>query len=102
MAKCCLLFQSVTAPTVANLQQKAIRMSGLYPTFSRARAVGQLTYNMDLSRRRSQSVVQALVQANGIAAVRLTGHGVGPLAPVAPNTDDAGRARNRRTELVPQ
>jgi OmpA-OmpF porin, OOP family len=64
--------------------------------------VGQLTYNMDLSRRRSQSVVQALVQANGIAAVRLTGHGVGPLAPVAPNTDDAGRARNRRTELVPQ
>jgi OmpA-OmpF porin, OOP family len=64
--------------------------------------VGQLTYNMDLSRRRSQSVVQALVQANGIAAARLTGHGVGPLAPVAPNTDDAGRARNRRTELVPQ
>ena len=64
--------------------------------------VGQLAYNMDLSRRRSQSVVQALVQANGIAAARLTGHGVGPLAPVAPNTDDAGRARNRRTELVPQ
>lgn len=64
--------------------------------------VGQLAYNMDLSRRRSQSVVQALVQANGIAAARLTGHGVGPLAPVAPNTDEAGRARNRRTELVPQ
>ena len=63
---------------------------------------GQLTYNMDLSRRRSQSVVQALVQANGIAAARLTGHGVGPLAPVAPNADEAGRARNRRTELVPQ
>jgi hypothetical protein len=40
MAKCCLLFQAVTAPTVANLQQKAIRMSGLYPTFSRARASG--------------------------------------------------------------
>jgi OOP family OmpA-OmpF porin len=64
--------------------------------------VGQLTYNMDLSRRRSQSVVQTLVQANGIAAARLTGHGVGPLVPVAPNTDEAGRARNRRTELVPQ
>ena len=63
---------------------------------------GQLAYNMDLSRRRSQSVVQALVQANGIAAARLTGHGVGPLAPVAPNAEEAGRARNRRTELVPQ
>jgi OOP family OmpA-OmpF porin len=63
---------------------------------------GQLAYNMDLSRRRAQSVVQALVQAHGIAAARLIGHGVGPIAPVAPNTDDAGRARNRRTELVPQ
>lgn len=63
---------------------------------------GQLTYNMDLSRRRSQSVVQALIQVNGIAAGRLTGHGVGPLAPIAPNTDEAGRSRNRRTELVPQ
>ncbi len=63
---------------------------------------GQLAYNMDLSRRRSQSVVQMLVQAHGIAAARLTGHGIGPLAPVAPNTDDTGRARNRRTELVPQ
>jgi outer membrane protein OmpA-like peptidoglycan-associated protein len=63
---------------------------------------GQLAYNMDLSRRRAQSVVQALVQAHGIAAARLISHGVGPIAPVAPNTDDAGRARNRRTELVPQ
>jgi outer membrane protein OmpA-like peptidoglycan-associated protein len=42
------------------------------------------------------------VQVNGIAAARLTGHGVGPLSPVAPNIDEAGRARNRRTELVPQ
>jgi outer membrane protein OmpA-like peptidoglycan-associated protein len=63
---------------------------------------GQLAYNMDLSRRRAQAVVQALAQSHGIAAARLLGHGVGPIAPVAPNTDEAGRARNRRTELVPQ
>jgi len=63
---------------------------------------GQLAYNMDLSRRRAQSVVQALVQAHGIATPRLISHGVGPIAPVAPNTDETGRARNRRTELVPQ
>ncbi len=63
---------------------------------------GQLAYNMDLSRRRAQAVVQALVQGHGVAAGRLLAHGVGPIAPVAPNTDDAGRARNRRTELVPQ
>ncbi len=63
---------------------------------------GQLAYNMDLSRRRAQSVVQALVQGSGIAPVRLIAHGAGPIAPVAPNADEAGRARNRRTELVPQ
>ncbi len=63
---------------------------------------GQLAYNMDLSRRRAQSVVQALVQGSGIAPARLMAHGAGPIAPVAPNADEAGRARNRRTELVPQ
>jgi len=63
---------------------------------------GQLNYNMDLSRRRAQAVVQALVQNHGIAAARLLAHGVGPIAPVASNDDDAGRARNRRTELVRQ
>ena len=45
---------------------------------------GQLAYNMDLSRRRAQSVVQALVQGNGIAATRLIAHGAGPIAPRAP------------------
>jgi outer membrane protein OmpA-like peptidoglycan-associated protein len=30
----------------------------------------------------------------------LTAEGVGPLAPVASNTDDAGRAKNRRVEMV--
>lgn len=63
---------------------------------------GRLAHNMDLSRRRAQAVVQALVTSHGIAAGRLIGHGVGPIAPVGPNTDDTGRARNRRTELVPQ
>jgi flagellar motor protein MotB len=31
---------------------------------------------------------------------RLTSKGVGPLAPVAPNTSEDGRAKNRRVELV--
>ena len=32
---------------------------------------------------------------------RLTANGVASLAPVAPNTSDEGRAKNRRVELVP-
>ncbi|HQL47492.1 MAG TPA: hypothetical protein PLC09_02375 [Holophaga sp.] len=45
-------------------------------------------------------MVQVLVGQHGIAAGRLTGHGVGPLAPVASNDTEEGRARNRRVELV--
>lgn len=61
---------------------------------------GALPQNLDLSGRRARAVVEALVQQHGIAAARLEGHGVGPLAPVAGNGDEAGRARNRRVELV--
>ncbi|HBD13047.1 MAG TPA: DUF4892 domain-containing protein, partial [Porticoccaceae bacterium] len=36
----------------------------------------------------------------GIAADRLTARGIGPLAPVASNGNDSGRAKNRRVVLV--
>jgi len=36
------------------------------------------------------------------AAARLNGRGVGPLAPVASNDTEEGRAKNRRVELVKQ
>jgi outer membrane protein OmpA-like peptidoglycan-associated protein len=44
--------------------------------------------------------VAELVKSYGIAAGRLKGYGVGPLAPVAGNDDEAGRAKNRRVDLV--
>jgi OmpA-OmpF porin, OOP family len=62
--------------------------------------VGSLDANMALSRARAEAVVQVLVVQYGIAATRLAGHGVGPLAPVASNDTDEGRAKNRRVELV--
>lgn len=64
--------------------------------------VGALTANLDLSRRRAQSVVTALTTTHKVAATRLRADGVGPLAPVASNDTDAGRAKNRRVELVKQ
>lgn len=63
-------------------------------------ATGSLDHNLKLSAARARSVVAALAGTHGIAAARLDGHGVGPLAPVAPNTTDAGRQQNRRVELV--
>jgi outer membrane protein OmpA-like peptidoglycan-associated protein len=63
-------------------------------------SVGKLDYNLSLSRDRADAVVKALVQDYGIDAARLDAHGVGPLAPTASNRTDAGRAKNRRVELV--
>ena len=58
--------------------------------------------NMKLSRARAEAVVQALAGRHGIAANRMNPHGVGPLVPVASNDSEAGRAKNRRVELVKQ
>jgi len=63
---------------------------------------GAFAHNMDLSKRRAAAVAVALAKAYGVAQDRLSAHGVGQLAPVAPNTTEEGRARNRRVELVRQ
>jgi OOP family OmpA-OmpF porin len=61
---------------------------------------GQLDYNMELSLRRAESVVDALINTHGIAADRLQAQGVGPLSPVSTNSTEEGRKLNRRVELV--
>ncbi|MEW8557884.1 MAG: OmpA family protein [Candidatus Thiodiazotropha sp.] len=61
--------------------------------------VGSLTYNQNLSLKRANTVVEELVTA-GIERSRLTALGVGPAAPVSSNEMEAGRAKNRRVELV--
>lgn len=63
---------------------------------------GSLDANMKLSQARGEAVAQALVSQHGVAASRLKGYGVGPLAPVASNDNEEGRAKNRRVELVKQ
>ena len=63
-------------------------------------SVGAVAYNKDLSEKRAQAVVQWLVRQHAIAGDRLTPAGVGPLAPVATNATEEGRAKNRRVELV--
>jgi len=61
---------------------------------------GSFQHNLELSARRAAAVVQALVSGHGIEAARLTPRGVGPLAPVGSNGTEAGRALNRRVEMV--
>lgn len=63
---------------------------------------GTFDANMKLSQARAQSVVQALSTQHGIDAARLKAVGVGQVAPVQSNDSEAGRAKNRRVELVRQ
>jgi outer membrane protein OmpA-like peptidoglycan-associated protein len=63
--------------------------------------VGTLDVNLKLSADRADALVKALA-ARGIAANRLRAFGAGPFSPVASNRDEAGRAQNRRVELVEQ
>jgi OmpA-OmpF porin, OOP family len=61
---------------------------------------GSLEYNLDLSKRRAEAVVQDLIGKYGIAPRRLEAHGLAFLAPKASNATPEGRQKNRRVELV--
>ena len=61
--------------------------------------VGTPLYNKKLSDARAKSVVGALT-AQGIDALRLKAVGYGQDKPIADNSTDDGRAKNRRVELV--
>lgn len=63
--------------------------------------IGTDEYNMGLSVRRADAVRMYLID-KGIAADRLTVKGYGESQPIADNTTEAGRFRNRRVELIPQ
>ena len=54
--------------------------------------------NIALSRRRAQNVAEALV-AGGLSRSRLQVRGRGESSPVASNSTESGRARNRRVEI---
>ncbi|MBR4265828.1 MAG: OmpA family protein [Bacteroidales bacterium] len=55
--------------------------------------------NWDLSTARATTVVR-LLSEGGLAQKRLTAAGRGEFSPVASNSTDAGRAQNRRTEII--
>jgi len=56
--------------------------------------------NWDLSALRASSVVMALQTTYGVEPKRLTAGGRGEYNPVADNTSDAGKAKNRRTQII--
>jgi outer membrane protein OmpA-like peptidoglycan-associated protein len=63
--------------------------------------LGGEAHNLSLSRQRADVVAKYLVN-HGIAISRLATFGLGSAKPIAPNTTDEGRKKNRRVELLIQ
>ena len=60
---------------------------------------GDRDYNLYLSRKRAEAVVQYLLE-NGVSAARAKYRGYGDAQPIAANTTDEGRQLNRRVEFL--
>lgn len=60
---------------------------------------GSDAVNDPLSQKRAEAIVDALVK-QGISKSRLTAVGKGSHSPIADNSTDEGRARNRRVEFI--
>ena len=61
--------------------------------------VGSFEYNMNLSQRRVQSIVDYLI-GKGIDEHRIIGKGYGESRPIATNNTEEGREMNRRVEFI--
>jgi len=64
--------------------------------------VGSAASNLSLSDARAAAVKAALVADFGIDGARITTKGFGDTKPSVPNANAAGRAQNRRVEIVKQ
>lgn len=64
--------------------------------------VGAAASNLTLSDARAAAVKSMLVSDFGVDGARVTTKGLGDTKPSVPNTSAAGRAQNRRVEIVKQ
>jgi OmpA-OmpF porin, OOP family len=96
--------KSVVKPESNPTLEQIVKLLGQSPKLSlfvvgHTDLVGNPEANAKLSSERAAAVVKALV-AKGVAAARLAPAGVGSYCPVATNRTEAGKAKNRRVELV--
>ncbi len=62
--------------------------------------IGSDAYNLKLSQKRAESVRQYLIDVHMIEPVRLIPVGYGERKPIADNTTEQGRQKNRRVEFL--
>lgn len=61
-------------------------------------SIGNLDYNMKLSKKRAYSVKEYLIKQN-VDSTRVSSSGYGPTVPIGDNQTEEGRQRNRRIEV---
>ncbi|MDP2039396.1 MAG: OmpA family protein [Ignavibacteria bacterium] len=88
--------------SLLNKIQKAIQTfpNGTVVIEGHTDGVGDYQKNIELSQNRSNSVYQYLMSTMGADAARITVVGLGGTKPIANNSSEEGRAKNRRIEVV--
>lgn len=96
------LLGSLAAPLAAYLavHDEILMVSGFTDDRPVREANRQFADNWELSAQRALTVTRALIEA-GIPASSIFAAAFGSEQPVAPNSDAAGRSRNRRVEMAP-
>ncbi|MFN3305801.1 MAG: OmpA family protein [Candidatus Kapaibacteriota bacterium] len=89
----------IAIKSVAKLMKKnptmEIELTGHTDSINRT---GNPNYNLELSQRRANEVKRALIK-EGVEEYRIKANGYGDTKPIADNSTEEGRARNRRVEF---
>ncbi len=96
------LLKSLAAPLAAYLKARdeVLMVSGFTDDRQVRGGNRQFTDNWELSAQRALTVTRTMIE-EGLPASAVFAAAFGAEQPVASNTDEAGRARNRRVELAP-
>ncbi len=95
--------QTSISPQMRNVldgvaQNLVDRPQSLIDVMGHTDSSGSDDYNLDLSRRRAESVANYLV-SRGVARARIETIGYGEAYPIADNSTESGRSQNRRVEI---
>ncbi|MEC9068372.1 OmpA family protein [Pelagerythrobacter marinus] len=88
-------FRSTLDDVAANLTQYP---NSLIDVYGHTDSTGSESFNQGLSERRAQTVANYLT-SRGVNSARIRWQGFGETMPVADNSTDYGRQRNRRVEI---
>lgn len=89
-----------SADSIAEIAKAIANGKGTYLIVGHTDNQGDLSYNQTLSLKRATAVTAELTSKYKIPAEKILPVGVGMAAPLAPNSDEKGRAKNRRVEIV--